>query len=183
MIPFVIPKVITHVQTRAQVAALTFDDGPHPVSTPQVLDILEKFEARGTFFMIGQRAKQYPRIVRMVARAGHAVGNHSWHHANLTDIKSRWRRLKQLLACARATAPYHKRIFRPPYGAHNGSILLDAVLLRYKVILWSASAQDWTAQGSEEIAQKMISRIVPGGIFLLHDAISSEKKEGVERHR
>ncbi|WP_319405990.1 polysaccharide deacetylase family protein [uncultured Desulfosarcina sp.] len=178
-----ISRVITHVQTRAPVAALTFDDGPHPDSTPRVLDVLGKFGVRATFFMIGQKARQYPQIVRMVAEAGHAIGNHAWQHTNLTKIRSRLRRLKQLLACARATAPYHQRIFRPPYGAHDRSILLDAMLLRYKVILWNASAQDWTFQGPEDIAQKMISRITPGSIFLLHDAISAEKKEGIERDR
>ena len=91
--------------------------------------------------------------------------------------------MKQLMACSRATKPYHQRLFRPPFGKYNRKILLDAVLLRYKVILWSASAQDWKPQHPEQIAQKMISRIVPGTIFLLHDSIQSETKNGIEYDR
>lgn len=165
------PTAITHVETRDSVAALTFDDGPHPVYTPRVLSILEKHGASATFFMVGEAASRYPEIVRMVARAGHVIGNHSWNHQNLTTIRSRYRRLKQMWACARATAPYCKRLFRPPYGAQNSQIRLDALLFRYKVIMWSVSVQDWMPQGPEKIAQKMIDRVTPGSIVLLHDAI------------
>lgn len=162
---------ITHVKTNESVAALTFDDGPHPVYTPRVLSILEKHGASATFFMIGESASKYPEIVKKVAHAGHVIGNHSWSHTNLTKNKSRFHRLKQISACAKATAPYCKRFFRPPYGQQNGQIQLDALILAYKVILWNVSAQDWTPQKPEEIAQKMIDRITPGSIFLLHDAI------------
>lgn len=162
---------ITHVETHDSIAALTFDDGPHPVYTPRVLSILEKYGARATFFMVGEFAIRYPDIVRMVARAGHVIGNHSWSHRDLTSSRSRIQRLKQLWACARATAPYCKRLFRPPYGAHNSQTRFDALIFGYKVILWNVSAQDWVPQESEEIAHKMISRITPGSIFLLHDNI------------
>lgn len=165
------PGCITNVETRDPVAALTFDDGPHPVYTPRVLNILERHGAKATFFMVGEAASKYPEVVRMVAGAGHVIGNHSWNHFNLTEIGSRLRRLKQLRACARATAPHCRRIFRPPHGGINDQIRLDALLFRYKVILWCASAQDWIPQGPEEIAQKMIERVRPGSIFLLHDAI------------
>lgn len=167
------PKGITNVETNDPVAALTFDDGPHPVYTPRVLSILEKHGASATFFMVGEAARRYPEIVRMVARGGHVIGNHCWNHVHLPGVRSRLRRLRQLWAGARATAPYCKRVFRPPYGAHNDKILFDARILGYKVILWSASAQDWLPQGPEEIAQKIIDRIEPGTIFLLHDGMSS----------
>lgn len=162
---------ITNVETRDPVAALTFDDGPHPVYTPRVLSILETHGARATFFMVGEAALKYPDIVKMVVRAGHVIGNHSLSHFNFTQIRSRLSRLKQLWACARATAPYCSRLFRPPHGGINDHIRFDALIFRYKVILWNASAQDWVPQGSDEIAQKMIERVTPGTIFLLHDAI------------
>lgn len=164
-------RAITNVETRDPVAALTFDDGPHPVYTPRVLSILEKHGARATFFMVGEAASRYPEIVRMAADAGHAIGNHCWSHLNLTRIRSRLRRLKQLWAGSRATAPYCHRLFRPPYGMIDDRTRFDALLFRYKVILWSASAQDWIPQGPEEIARKMVGRIRPGSIFLLHDDI------------
>lgn len=165
------PRLITNVETNLAVAALTFDDGPHPVHTPRVLKILEKHQAKATFFMVGQAASQYPEIVRMVAQAGHAIGNHSWDHPYLPRVHSRFQRLRQMWACARATAPYCQRLFRPPFGAQNDQVLLDARILRYKVIMWNVSAQDWVPQNSDEIAQKMIARIKPGSIFLLHDTI------------
>lgn len=175
------PRVITNVETYDSVAALTFDDGPHPVYTPRVLSVLEKHGVSATFFMVGEAASKYQEIVKMVARSGHAIGNHSWNHQNLTSIQSRLRRLKQMWACARATAPYCKRLFRPPCGQYNGQTRLDALIFRYKVILWNVSAQDWIPQGSDEIAQKMINRITPGSIFLLHDAIyGSEVSEAVQ---
>lgn len=173
-------RVITNVETYDSVAALTFDDGPHPVYTPRVLSILEKHGASATFFMVGEAASRYPEIVRMVARSGHVIGNHSWNHPILPTIRSRFRRLNQLWKCARATSPYCKRLFRPPCGQYNNQTRLDARVFRYKIILWSVSAQDWIPQGSEEIAHKMIDRVIPGSIFLLHDAIyGSEVAETV----
>ncbi len=165
------PRIITNVDTNDSVAALTFDDGPHPLYTPRVLSILEKHGINATFFMVGEAASKYPEVVRMVARSGHSIGNHSWSHPNLPKIQSRFRRLQQLWNCAKATAPYCNRLFRPPGGMYNYQTRLDALIFRYKFILWSASAQDWVPQESEEIAEKMIDRIVPGSIFLLHDAI------------
>ena len=162
---------MTNVETQAPVAALTFDDGPHPVYTPQVLRILEKHGAKATFFMVGKAASQYPEIVKDVAGAGHVIGNHSWDHPYLPNIPSRIGRLKQLWNCARATAPHCQRLFRPPFGAQDAKIRFDARLFGYKVILWNVSAQDWNLQDAEEIAQKIINRVKPGNIFLLHDAI------------
>jgi peptidoglycan/xylan/chitin deacetylase (PgdA/CDA1 family) len=173
------PAAITHVETCHPVAALTFDDGPHPIFTPRVLSILEKHRVKATFFMLGMAANRYPEIVKMVSRAGHVIGNHSWDHPSLTNIRSRFLRFRQMWACERATAPYCKRYLRPPFGAHDSQIRFDALLLRYKVILWSESAQDWISQESEEIANKIKDRIAPGTIFLLHDAVHDSQEPGI----
>ncbi len=165
------PSAITHVETRDHIAALTFDDGPHPVYTPRLLSILEKHGVPATFFIVGESAQKHPEITRMIAKAGHAIGNHSWNHPNLVRIQSRYRRLKQLLACAIVTAPYCKRLFRPPWGQHNDQTRLDAFMLGHKVIMWNVSVQDWLPQGAEETARKLMDRVIPGSIVLLHDAI------------
>ena len=123
--------------------------------------------------MVGEAAMRYPQIVQDVAARGHVIGNHSWNHPYLPHIASRTRRLKQLWDCAKATAPYGERLFRPPFGAQNAKILFDALLFRYRVVLWNVSAQDWIPQKAEEIAQKIVDRLKPGDIFLLHDAMCS----------
>lgn len=74
------PGTITSVTTRAPVVALTFDDGPHLEYTPRLLDILQRYQASATFFMIGEVAQKHPELVQLVAQAGHAIGNHSWDH-------------------------------------------------------------------------------------------------------
>jgi hypothetical protein len=107
-----VPGALTHVATREAVAALTFDDGPHSQSTPAVLAVLEQYQVQATFFMLGERAQHYPDLVRQVAQAGHAIGNHSWDHPPFSLLSSRdqgW----QMRACARALAPYGQRLFRP----------------------------------------------------------------------
>ena len=82
---------ITHVATTEHVAALTFDDGPDPASTPLVLDVLAKHNAHGTFFMLGAAASRYPDLVREVAARGHAIGNHTWDHPSLPSLTHRER--------------------------------------------------------------------------------------------
>jgi peptidoglycan-N-acetylglucosamine deacetylase len=168
--------VITNVETPEPVVALTFDDGPHPVYTQRVLEVLKKHGAKATFFMIGESARKHPHVVRQVAEGGHAIGNHTWTHVNLTKVGSRIERLRLMRSGAKEIEPFCLRLFRPPYGAHNKKILLDAFILRCKTILWSASAQDWILQEPEEIAQKIITRVSGGDIFLLHDAIIDRKE-------
>src|SRR3989442_6464090 len=104
---------ITHVATAESVAALTFDDGPHAASTPQLLEILARHQARATFFMLGQFALQYPELVRRIAQAGHAIGNHSWDHASFPFITGRQRR-GQIRARARLTSPPPQERLCPP---------------------------------------------------------------------
>lgn len=166
-----ISNIITNIETDERVVALTFDDGPHPIYTPKLLEILNKHNAKATFFLVGEAAEKYPEIVRLIAKAGHDIGNHSWDHTNLKNIKSRLRRLKHLWKCAKAVKPYSTRLFRPPYGAHNNKIQFDALMLGYKLILWNVSAQDWLLQDADIIKEKIIRRSKPGNIFLLHDAI------------
>ena len=168
-------NIITNVNTNENVVALTFDDGPHPVYTPQLLRILENFGAKATFFLVGEAAIEYPHIVEDIANAGHEIGTHTWKHKDLTKIPSRIRRLKLIREGSKSIAPYFTRLIRPPYGAHDKRVQLDVTLLGYKIILWNVSAQDWVYQDANEISQKIISRVAPGNIFLLHDAIYTKK--------
>ncbi len=163
---------ITHVETAEPVAALTFDDGPHAASTPQLLEILERHQARATFFMLGQFAIQYPELVQRIAQAGHAIGNHSWDHASFPFITGRQRRA-QIRACARAIAPYGQRLFRPPYGEQNLVSQLDILWMRHKVILFNCEVGDWFQADPHRMAEALVQKVTPGSIVCLHDAIRS----------
>lgn len=161
---------LTSFATREPVAALTFDDGPHPEFTPRLLEILGKYGARGTFFMVGQSAARHPEIVRQVERAGHAIGNHSWDHPSFPLSSSRERR-SQIRKCEQVLPACAHRIFRPPYGHQNRASRLDAWRLGYDVVTWSIVAEDWLAHEAEWMAERILTTIQPGSIILLHDAI------------
>lgn len=161
---------ITHVCTREPVAALTFDDGPHPVYTRTLLEILDKYGARATFFMVGEAARSQQELVKMVSQAGHAIGVHSWDHSSFGEIGGRERR-RQLRACRSALQPYGQRLFRPPWGVQNAASLLDALWLGYRVVTWNTSASDWLELEPGDIAGRLTRGIRPGSIVLLHDAI------------
>ncbi len=130
--------IIYRVMTKDPVASLTFDDGPDPVYTPKVLDILKEYDALATFFMVGARAHNYPGIVERIDREGHAIGNHSWNHLAFPMIPSvaRW---KQIRKCQLAIKPYGERLFRPPYGLNSRISRIEVMLQRYKIIGWSLS--------------------------------------------
>jgi peptidoglycan/xylan/chitin deacetylase (PgdA/CDA1 family) len=167
---------ISHVHTQESIAALTFDDGPDPEYTPRLLDILERYGAHATFFMTGKAVQAHPELVRRVAAAGHAIGNHSWDHPSFPSISGRERRA-QIRACAQALAPYGSRLFRPPYGDQNIASRIDAVLLGYKVVMFDARSDDWCGGDSDTIARQLERRMHPGAILVAHDRLSDALDE------
>src|SRR4051812_45491348 len=161
---------ITSVETTEPLVALTFDDGPDPTSTPSVLRLLEQYDARATFFMVGAAAHRHPDLVKQIAAAGHAIANHSWDHSSFTSMRGRQRRT-QMRRCQRAIAPYGVRLFRPPYGRQNIASHLDARLLGFKVVAWSLAVDDWRTGDAHLMARRLIDHANPGSIVLLHDSI------------
>ncbi|HUI06241.1 MAG TPA: polysaccharide deacetylase family protein [Verrucomicrobiae bacterium] len=175
---------VGHFVTSGSEVALTFDDGPHAEYTPRLLAILERHNVRATFFMVGQKAAQYPELVRRVAEAGHAVTNHSWDHPAFPEISGPQRR-HQIRACGGALAPYGQRFFRPPYGSANLATLLDALFLRYELIGWNLDVDDWVVQDPGWMADRLIHHCRPGSIILLHDAVipATDDRDGTKIHR
>jgi len=161
---------ITHVSTSNAVAALTFDDGPHPEFTCRLLDILERHQAHATFFMVGKAAQHHPDLVKRVAQAGHAIGNHSWDHPAFPYISGRERRA-QLRACTKAIHPYGLKLFRPPYGNQSLASRLDALWLGYQVVTWSLIAHDWFDHDADWLVNQVVDKIQPGSVILFHDAL------------
>jgi peptidoglycan/xylan/chitin deacetylase (PgdA/CDA1 family) len=161
---------ITGVLTEDPIASLTFDDGPDPFYSFKVLEILRKYEAHATFFMVGEAACSYPYIVSQIAREGHAIGNHSWDHLAFPFITF-LERLDQIRRCHRVLKPHGQRLFRPPYGMINKKASIEVLLQGYKVIGWSFSTEDWCETNTGVMVDSLLKNIRRGSIILLHDRL------------
>ena len=151
--------------------ALTFDDGPNPVATPQLLDLLARQEAKATFFLIGRHVRTVPELAKEIAAQGHAIGNHTESHPSLA-LLSGTRISEELDRCdeaIRQSVGVTPRWMRPPYGFR--SPWLSGIVTRRGnagVAMWSAAARDWKPQPAEPVIQRL--RHARGGdIVLLHD--------------
>jgi peptidoglycan-N-acetylglucosamine deacetylase len=152
--------------------ALTFDDGPHPDLTPQVLEILRRYDARATFFCVGINALAYPELVARTVEEGHQVGNHTWSHPFLPDL-TRDQVLRQVDATNEALAKAaggENTLVRPPYGARTPSVLGWLAKHGMVTALWDVDAGDWAAPGVEAVTHNVLSRVRPGSVVLMHDA-------------
>jgi peptidoglycan/xylan/chitin deacetylase (PgdA/CDA1 family) len=165
-----VPQALTRVVTEQPVIALTFDDGPDPVYTPCLLDILAAHRAHATFFMIGARAERYPELVARAAAEGHAIGNHSWDHPSFLFV-SREERREQVQACAGAISPFGARLFRPPYGHLDLESWLDIEQMDYRAVTWKIEPGDCDDKPAPAIAEGVIANVQPGAIVLLHDGL------------
>ena len=167
---------VTRVATHERLVALTFDDGPHPESTPELVELLERNCARGTFFVVGESAHRHRPLIRRMAEAGHAIGNHSWDHPSFPTIESQERR-RQLRACEEAIAPYSTGLFRPPYGHLDWPSRFDLARLHCRVVTWSTSAADWRDDSASVLYERLAQGLGPGRILLLHDALALYEDE------
>ncbi len=150
------------------VVYLTFDDGPHPVHTAEVLDVLRRYGVRATFFVVGAMVERFPHLLNRALLEGHTVANHTWNHENLADLSGEdidrtIERTQEILG-ANATA-----CIRPPYGALDDLARQRAEEHGLDVIMWSASASDWTDVTADMIAERIVAGSVDGGIILMHD--------------
>jgi peptidoglycan-N-acetylglucosamine deacetylase len=145
---------------RGQIA-LTFDDGPNPACTPQLLDLLAKHRAHATFFLIGKHATEEPYLTRYIADAGHVIGNHTWSHPNLalTSPKKVREELKQTKHVLEHITGTPVRFFRPPYGARRPDVLEAARDLGMTPVMWNAMTDDWRERSAERIFQRLSEKI------------------------
>lgn len=155
--------------------ALTFDDGPHPKQTSQILDILKEYGVRATFFMVGENAERYPDLVKRIRDEGHEIGNHTYSHAQATktDLSHIEEELLRCESVIERISDVRPRLFRPPCGAIEAELGELCESLGYRVVLWSVDTRDWCHIPSAEIAEKVVSGIKDGDIILMHDYIGS----------
>jgi peptidoglycan/xylan/chitin deacetylase (PgdA/CDA1 family) len=162
----------SQVNISQPVVAMTFDDGPHPTLTPQLLDLLKERNIKCTFFVIGKNAKTYPNIIRRIIAEGHEIGNHTWNHPSLTSRSDDQIRneLKQSEEAVFAAANYRPQLIRPPYGAINNRIKqLMFSEFGYSTIMWSVDPQDWRRPGASVVTSRLVGGAHPGAIMLAHD--------------
>ena len=163
---------VTAAPTRANLVAMTFDDGPHPVLTPQLLDILKARRIRATFYVIGRNVARYPDIVKRMVAEGHEIGNHTWRHPFLTQLGSA-SVLRELDRTSEAVYKAVQRMpvtMRPPYGALSRA--QRAMILKQRempTILWSVDPEDWRRPGAQVVANRILGGARPGAIILSHD--------------
>lgn len=150
--------------------ALTFDDVPDPRFTPKVLDALKKEGVKATFFSVGSRAKKHPTLVTRIRQEGHAIGNHSYNHAQfnkltLDQFRDQIERTNRILESITGIKP---RLIRPPYGEINEEQLRWARRNNYKVVNWNVDSLDWQGLTKDEVKHNILSAVGPGAIILQH---------------
>jgi peptidoglycan/xylan/chitin deacetylase (PgdA/CDA1 family) len=164
--------VYWHGDSTQNKIALTFDDGPQDVYTPQILDILKKYHLKATFFLIGKNVEAFPEVAKRITREGHCIGNHTYSHPDLVlknkkQIRLQLKNGEEAIYNATGVKPY---LFRPPYGADNHWVSLDAENLGYVIIQWSVSGLNGKKDlRFDKLAQKVISNTQNGSIILIHD--------------
>ena len=162
--------VITHVKTKSPVATLTFDDGPNPEYTPHLLDMLSAHQAKATFFVVGEIAEKYPKIIDDILLAGHEIACHSWSHASYPTLTRR-ERTEEIRKCEKSLNGKLTKYFRPPYGHLNFWSYVDVRLLGYRIVTWNISPNDWLDHDANWMADKVKRKLKPGSIILLHDSL------------
>lgn len=158
--------------------ALTFDDGPSAAWTPALLDGLKERGVKATFFLIGENADKNPEIVKRMAEEGHLIGNHTYHHVELTKVSENEARLELADTSAvivRITGK-EPEYMRPPFGAWQRKLEQEIQMLP---VLWTIDPLDWTTENQDEIVNKVVTEAEENDIILLHDCYKSSIEAGL----
>lgn len=153
-------------------AALTFDDGPDPRYTPKILEILDHYGVKATFFLVGGNAERNPDVVRQIVAKGHVIGNHTYSHKVIGKLTEEQKvreieRTSEVLGRITGKAP---AFFRSPYGYFDTAYFVLADRMGMTQVMWSVVPEDWTNPGAAVIARRVLDKSSNGSIILLHDA-------------
>lgn len=156
--------------------ALTFDDGPHYKYTAEILDILDEYGAKATFFVVGELAERYPELILRELAEGHEIGNHTWSHPKMkkltaATLKQELIKTEELL---NEIADYRPKLFRPPEGSFSDLAEKTAENCDYEVILWTVDTRDWAHTPIDKIVDNVMKNTLPGSIILCHDFIGRD---------
>ena len=166
------PSYVWKIKTDEKVLYLTFDDGPTPEITSQVLEILAAYNAKATFFCIGKNVQENPVLFKRIGDEGHAIGNHTFNHikgwkSDDSDYLKDIHQAHQLI---------DSRLFRPPYGRIKPQQAKQLQLQGYKIIMWDVLSYDWDRSLSKEkVLENSIKNSQSGSIIVFHDSIKAAK--------
>lgn len=177
-------RVINHGPKEEKVIALTFDDGPHPTYTNQILDILKEYDVKATFFVLGKFAEAYPDIIIRQWQEGHEIGNHTYSHVDAKRVSKKvlYNEYKKTQEIIENLINHQPRLFRPPYGSFDSQALDIMEMHDSIIVLWSAhqDSKDWSNPDVEEIVNTTLSNIKNGDIILFHDYVYYDESSTVE---
>jgi peptidoglycan/xylan/chitin deacetylase (PgdA/CDA1 family) len=164
-------RPLYYIDDADKAIALTIDDGPDPVYTPQVLRVLQRYRVTATFSMIGLHVAAYPHLARAVAAAGHKVCNHTWTHSDLVGMRrhvvhDELARASDAIGAATGAQP---RLFRAPYGAWSATVIRFCEQMKMVPLDWSVDPRDWSRPGVRSIVRNIMKNTQPGSIILEHD--------------
>ncbi len=162
-------SLVWDIPDREKEIFLTFDDGPVPGITPEVLKILDQYQAKASFFCVGDNVRKSPEVYQQVLDAGHATGNHTFHHLNgwKTPLKAY---LDDIALCSEVV---HSRLFRPPYGRIRPSYIAP-VRQDYKIIMWSVITGDFDRETTrEKVLSNALNHTKSGSIVVFHDSLKA----------
>ena len=159
--------------TNKKRVALTFDDGPHPRYTAEILDILKEFGVSATFFSVGENAERYPHLIQREIAEGHEVANHTGKHCHINRLTHE-ELVQDILECNRTLeriSGRHIRLFRPPEGVCSDALKAICEQEGLTIVLWSVDTRDWAHTPIDEICQNVRENVRNGSIILMHDFI------------
>lgn len=171
-------QIIWEIKTKEKVIALTFDDGPHPKYTAQVLDLLEQYEAKGTFFIVGENAAKNPEIVLRMYEAGHELANHTYTHPYSTSTFKIMKEIKQTNDTIYSITGFSPIFFRPVEGHYTDAMVNEVVKDGFKIVMWSwhQDTEDWKNPGVKKIVNTVLKGTKEGDVVLFHDGGGNRKQ-------
>ena len=166
---------VYHIRSNELVVALTFDDGPSPIWTPQILDALKAVNVKATFFMLGKHVQKYPEIARRVADEGHEIGNHTYDHHGLIAYRPEElnREVKDAERVILNATGIRTKYFRPPKAWITAKERKQLNNMGYKTVLWSLNSKDWVTFDDRYIVKYILHHVRPGDIILFHEDYAS----------
>lgn len=169
------PRLVKLLSNSKKVV-LTFDDGPHPKTTPKVLEILRKRNIKAIFFVLGLQAEKYPELLKQIHAEGHEIGNHSYNHKNLAQLSEEQLKLQieKTNSIIEKITGQKPEFLRPPYGAMNKQVIRAAMNEKMNILLWTIDPKDWQSKNEASIMRNLDKQLglngnLRGGAVLLHD--------------